>query len=400
MNRTNARSLKRLWMSFYTAGVVFLLSGLLLNLVVLPVQAEWDGSELYFSNSCSGNCQVIQATICNSGAAMQGTTTFQVLWKDRGSARTGTVVYNGIVPALPSGVCATLSFNPLSVSNPPVGYPLGNFIFRAQQRPEYEGDNPVVFSVQCRPFKDADECRLPTPTNTPETPTATFTFTPTNTPETPTATFTFTPTNTPETPTVTFTFTPTNTPVTPTPQDTEEPTPTPVTPTPQDTEEPTPTPVTPTPQDTEEPTPTPVTPTPQDTEEPTPTPVTPTPQDTEEPTPTPVTPTPQDTEEPTPTPVTPVPEETIQPTETSVVRTPVDTPPPGDTTTPAPTDQPPAPPTLPPPPPPPSTNVLIAVTGGELIPGWQVLLRTLFIYLGLLMLGAGMVVQGAGRWMR
>ncbi|MEW6505561.1 MAG: hypothetical protein AB1457_16505, partial [Chloroflexota bacterium] len=269
MNGTNARGLKRLWMTFYTLGVIFLLSGLLLNLIVLPVQAEWDGSDLDFSGSCSGNCEVIQATICNSGAAMQGTTTYQVLWKATGSARNGFVVHSGFVPALASGQCAVLSFNPLSVSNPPVGYPLGNFVFRAQQRPDYAGNEPVVFSGQCRPFKDADECRLPTPTpttedtatptNTPVTPTATFTFTPTNTPVTPTATFTFTPTDTPEVPTATFTFTPTDTLVTPTPQDTEEPTPTPVTPTPQDTVEPSPTPVTPTPQDTEEPTPTPVT---------------------------------------------------------------------------------------------------------------------------------------------
>jgi hypothetical protein len=44
--------------------------------------------------------------------------------------------------------------------------------------------------------------------------------------------------------------------------------------------------------------------------------------------------------------------------------------------------------------------VLIPVTGGEVIPPVQGLLRTLFTYLGLLMLGAGMVVQGANRWMR
>ncbi len=360
---------RRLWMVLYSLGVFFLIAGLLLNVVVLPVQADWDGSELAFTNGCSGNCEVIQATICNNGANMQGTTTFQVLWKASGSARTGVVVHSGIVPVLPAGQCAVLSFNPLSVSNPPVGYPLGNFVFRAQQRPDYVGNEPVIFSGQCRPFKDADECRLPTPTPT-------FTFTPTNTPVTPTATFTFTPTNTPVTPTATFTFTPTNTPVTPTATFT----------------------FTPTPQDTEEPTPTPVTPTPQDTEEPTPTPVTPTPQDTEDPTPTPVTPTPQDTEDPTPTPVTPTPQETVEITATSVVRTPVDTPPAEGTLTPEPTDQPPPPATLAPPPP--STTVLIPVTGGTLIPPVQALLKTLFTYLGLLMLGAGMVVQGASRWMR
>ncbi|MEW6180758.1 MAG: hypothetical protein AB1522_12615, partial [Chloroflexota bacterium] len=287
MNSPDVRTnLSRLWKTFYALGVIFLITGLLLNAVVLPVYADWDGSELSFTSGCSGNCDVIQATICNSGAAMQGTTTYQVLWKASGSARTGVVVHSGFVPALSAGQCAVLSFDPLSVSNPPVGYPLGNFIFRAQQRPDYAGNGTaVIYSGQCRPFKDVDECSLPTPTptNTPVTPTATFTFTPTSTPVTPTATFTFTPTSTPVTPTVTFTFTPTSTPVTPTPQDTLEPSPTPVTPTPQDTSEPSPTPVTPTPQDTSEPSPTPITPTPQDTTEPSPTPVTPTPQDTSEP---------------------------------------------------------------------------------------------------------------------
>ena len=323
-NGVTKQKVRRLWMVLYSLGVFFLIAGLLLNVVVLPVQADWDGSDLAFTNSCSGNCEVIQATICNNGAAMQGTTTFQVLWKASGSARTGVVVHSGIVPVLPAGQCAVLSFNPLSVSNPPEGYPLGNFVFRAQQRPDYVGNNSVIFSGQCRPFKDADECRLPTPTPT-------FTFTPTNTPVSPTATFTFTPTNTPVTPTATFTFTPTNTPVTPTATFT-------------------------------------------------------------------FTPTPQDTEEPTPTPVTPTPQETVEITATSVVRTPVDTPPAEGTLTPEPTDQPPPPATLAPPPP--STTVLIPVTGGTLIPPVQALLKTLFTYLGLLMLGAGMVVQGANRWMR
>ncbi|MFZ6018924.1 MAG: hypothetical protein ACOYXO_04870, partial [Chloroflexota bacterium] len=100
------------------------------------------------------------------------------------------------------------------------------------------------------------------------------------------------------------------------------------------------------------------------------------------------------------TPVTPTPQETVEITATSVVRTPVDTPPAEGTVTPEPTDQPPPPPTLPPPPPPPSTSVLIPVTGGEVMPPVQGLLRTLFTYLGLLMLGAGMVVQGSNRWMR
>jgi len=285
-NGVTKQKVRRLWMVLYSLGVFFLIAGLLLNVVVLPVQADWDGSDLAFTNSCSGNCEVIQATICNNGAAMQGTTTFQVLWKASGSARTGVVVHSGIVPVLPAGQCAVLSFNPLSVSNPPEGYPLGNFVFRAQQRPDYVGNNSVIFSGQCRPFKDADECRLPTPTPT----------------------FTFTPTNTPVSPTATFTFTPTNTPVTPTPQ------------------------------------------------------------------------------------------ETVEITATSVVRTPVDTPPAEGTLTPEPTDQPPPPATLAPPPP--STTVLIPVTGGTLIPPVQALLKTLFTYLGLLMLGAGMVVQGANRWMR
>ncbi|MEW6649605.1 MAG: hypothetical protein AB1453_05380, partial [Chloroflexota bacterium] len=255
------KTVRRISLSLYSLGVLFLITGLLLNVVVLPVQADWDGSRLQFTTVCSGNCEVIQASVCNIGAsAMLGSTTFQVLFRQSGSARTGVVIHSGSVPPLGVQQCTTLSFDPLAVSNPPGGtYPLGNYIFRAQQRPDYPGEDTVIFSGQCRPIKAEDECRLPTPTPTftatateTATPTATFTFTPT-------ATETFTPT-----PEDTFTPTPTET-FTPTPEDTLTPTPvtptaTPVTPTPEDTVEPTPTPVTPTPQDTVEPTPTPVTP--------------------------------------------------------------------------------------------------------------------------------------------
>jgi hypothetical protein len=44
--------------------------------------------------------------------------------------------------------------------------------------------------------------------------------------------------------------------------------------------------------------------------------------------------------------------------------------------------------------------VLIPVTGGDTTTNTQDLLKGLFINLGLVLLGAGMVVQGAGRWMR
>ncbi len=370
-------SLKILTHISYIFGVLLVLSATLLSVVNFPVSAEWNKGSLSFRGSCGGNCTVIKVQICNDGSGdMDQPTAFEVYHTVSGDPKSGSIVGGGTVPALPSGQCASLEYNPNGVA--------GTYIFKAYQPAEHPGQG-VLWSGSC----SIGPCRVPT--NTPVTPTNTP-VTPTPQDPTPTA---VTPTNTPMTPTpqdpTPTSVTPTNTPVTPTPQDptptSVTPTNTPVTPTPQDptptSVTPTNTPVTPTPQDptptSVTPTNTPVTPTPQDptptSVTPTNTPVTPTPQDptptSVTPTNTPVTPTPQD---PTPTSInptnTPVTENTPQATITKVS-------------------------TLPPPVVKDTPSVLIPVTGADFSStnGGNATQKITF-NLGLGLIGFGMVLHG------
>jgi len=249
-----------------------------------------------------------------------------------------------------------------------------------------------------------------TPTSTPtDTPTSTPTNTPTSTP-TDTATPTSTPTAT-ATPTDTPTSTPTSTATnTPTALPSNTPTSTPTdTPTAISTNTPTNTPTstievtaTFTPTATNTPTDTPVptfSPTPVNTDTPVPTE---TPVNTDTPVPT-ATLTAVVTDTPVPT-ATPVDTNTPVPTATPTDVTSGGTPTPGATSTPTPviditpttdgTSTPQTPPTLPPPPR--STPVLIPVTGADLTApsasGFG--LSNLFINLGLVLGGLGLVLTG------
>ncbi len=406
MNRTTlSHKLKKVSLFFYSIGMVFLIAGLILNLAVRPVLADWDESILVFQPlNCGGDCDLLQATVCNYGEGdMAGPSTFQVWWSAGADpAENGRLVHSGAIPALAAGQCTSVSFNPRSIAPPQNPYPIGTYRFLAVQHPESGLTNP--WSGICYLKKDDCSAPTPTPTNTfTFTPTATvtntFTFTPTATVTntftfTPTATvtntFTFTPTFTPTTPADTPTFTPTFTPTTPADTPTFTPTFTPTTPadtptfTPTFTNTPEEATLTPT-ATLEEPT---ATPTDVVVESPTPTDVV-----VESPTPTDVvveSPTPVDTPPtvPTETPViTDVPEETP---------TPVSTDDPGPT----PTDEPEQPSTLPPP----SggtTTVLIPVTGGNLAPSNPLpLVGGVLVHLGFVMLGIGMLTTGVQRWMR
>jgi hypothetical protein len=367
----------------FTLGSVLLILGLLLGMFPHPVSAvvNWDKSSLYFSGVCSGNCQQVKAKICNGEDSrdMKGPTSFQVYYAPKGNPKNGSIVASGIVPALKSGECTYLTYNPNNIA--------GNYMFRAEQRPGHPGTG-VLWSTMCK----VSSCQIPTtppPTETPtptEEPTEEPTATPTEQPtEEPTATPTEEPT---EEPTATPTEEPTEEPTaTPTEQPTEEPT---ATPTEQPTEEPT---ATPTEQPTEEPT---ATPTEQPTEEPT---VTPTEQPTEEPTVTPTeqpTPTPSPTKEPTTPP-------TKEPTPPAKTPTPVSTATPETPSTPAVTEtavgnpEATTPATLAPPAGD-NIGVLIPVTGGDLgsPPPWSTT-SILLINLGLALLGAGLILNGIHR---
>jgi hypothetical protein len=429
---TPNQTYRKLSWSFSSLGAVVLITGLILNLFVTPVQAEWDGSMLAFNPStCTGNCLVLTATICNIGSGdMQSISSYNVWYRATGNAFQGALVGSGVIPALAAAACTTITFDAGAVSSNAPGYPDGNYRVEAFQT----ADNPesaVAQSAACH-IKPMESCQLPTPTNTatlvPFTPTATFTSTAT---EAPTATFTSTATAQPSPtftstatsqPTATFTstftatvtdqptatFTATEVIPTGTPQSTAE--------TPPATETPVPNTETPIPT-VETPVPTVETPVPT-VETPVPTVETPVPT-VETPVPTVETPVPA-VETPVPTVETPVPTvETPAPTEstpvstvTSVVDTPVPTvtdvveTPAGPTpqvTDSSGNDGPTPQPTLPPPATggnesggnSPSGTVLIPVTGADL--STQGLLKTLLIQAGVSFLGLGLVFQGLYR---
>ena len=382
---------KKLSMSFYMLGAVFLIVGLMLNLVIKPVDAQWDGSNLVFNpDTCTGNCLVAHATVCNTGSgAMASSSTYQVWFRATGNPAQGEVVASGTIPALAAGACTTLTYDGSSRANPN-----GNYKFELFQT----ADNPngSLFSGTCH-LKDV--CLVPT--NTPVSPTAVqptptntlvvFTPTATNTlvEFTPTATNTSLPTNT-DTPTNTAVVTNTATPVdtataavTGTPADTATATPV-VTDTVVVTDTPMPTPgVTDTVVVTDTPVPTPgVTETVVVVETPIPTPV----ESetvvvvTDTPVPTPVA---SDTvvvstDTPAPTPGT------TSTSDGSVTDTPSPTDSSGGVSTPVPTLKPPT-----------NTggNVLIPVTGIDPVQG----ARGILINMGFIMFGLGLVFQGLNR---
>ncbi|MGQ9602386.1 MAG: DUF7507 domain-containing protein, partial [Candidatus Bipolaricaulia bacterium] len=93
----------------------------------------WDKSSLAFIGdegwSCDGGGKVY-ATVENRGAAMQGPTTWELLFAKSGNPKNGVIVASGGIPPLPSGGTYTMSFN-VTAS--------GNYMFKAYQRPGHPG---------------------------------------------------------------------------------------------------------------------------------------------------------------------------------------------------------------------------------------------------------------------
>lgn len=176
-HKTNTyRSLSRLTFSL---GSILLILGLLLGMFPQPVNAtvQWDKSSLSFKGSCTGNCEVVKAKVCNTGDRdMAGTSSYEVYWAASGNPKSGTIVASGTIPALKKNTCTYLTYDPKTNPNGSAG----NYMFKAYQRPGHPGTG-VLWSTQC----SIGQCSLPTAT--PVTPTATP-VTPTATPVTPTAT--------------------------------------------------------------------------------------------------------------------------------------------------------------------------------------------------------------------
>jgi uncharacterized repeat protein (TIGR01451 family) len=98
----------------------------------------WDKSSLAFISegwNCDGGGKVF-ATVKNTGAAMQGPTTWELLYVESGNPKNGIVIATGVIPPLGSGQTYTMSFNVSAT---------GNYMFKAYQRPGHPGEG-VLFS--------------------------------------------------------------------------------------------------------------------------------------------------------------------------------------------------------------------------------------------------------------
>jgi len=158
------RSLSRLTFSI---GSILLIVGLLLGMFPQPVSAtvppEWDKSSLKFKSGCTGDCDVVKAKICNTGSGdMAGSTTYEVYWAASGNPKSGKIVATGTVPALKSGKCTDLTYDPKTNPNGSAG----NYMFKAYQRPGHPGAGEL-WSDQC----SVGQCSLPTATPITPTPT-------------------------------------------------------------------------------------------------------------------------------------------------------------------------------------------------------------------------------------
>ena len=95
----------------------FVIVATLLSFVNFPVSADWNKGSLSFHGSCSGNCTVVNALICNDGSGdMDQPTAFDVYYSVSGDPKSGTVVGGGSVPALAADQCVSLEFHPNGVA--------------------------------------------------------------------------------------------------------------------------------------------------------------------------------------------------------------------------------------------------------------------------------------------
>ena len=107
MKPSTFRIVKALNHLIYSMGVVMLVLGLVLSTFVSPVSAMnpqdqpsgWDKSSLSFKGSCTGDCKVVKAQVCNTGDRdMQGTSTWELYYAETGNPKNGTVIET--IPAL------------------------------------------------------------------------------------------------------------------------------------------------------------------------------------------------------------------------------------------------------------------------------------------------------------
>jgi hypothetical protein len=152
----------------YSSGVMFLIAGILLSLISHPVSASNPqkgnptGTSLAFTNGCDGDCEVITATVCNTGTEDMLEPVAWELYYSRKSANERSIVSGiGGEIQLDGKECTTLAAAPDEGD--------GQYWFKAYQ-PEGHPGTGVLFSEGCQ----ISSCSIPTevaaePTSIPTT---------------------------------------------------------------------------------------------------------------------------------------------------------------------------------------------------------------------------------------
>ena len=129
---------------------------------VTIVGEEWDKSSLYFDGDCEGDCEEIQATVCNGDDSgdMAGSTTWELYWIASGNPKNGTVIANGTINPLAASECQVLTYDPGENPNGASG----NYMFKAYQRPGHPGTGELwseACELECNALEDADDDSIP-----------------------------------------------------------------------------------------------------------------------------------------------------------------------------------------------------------------------------------------------
>jgi cysteine-rich repeat protein len=112
---------------------------------------KWDKSSLSFESGCLGDCERIEASVCNSGDEdMDGPVNYETWYAPSGNPKSGSLVGGGAIPALINGECITLTHIPEQG---------GNYMFKAYQRLGHPGTGEL-WSNACEGII-MDECGDP-----------------------------------------------------------------------------------------------------------------------------------------------------------------------------------------------------------------------------------------------
>jgi len=127
----NRNIITRLARGAYFIGSLLLIAGLILSATSQPVIAypiddsigytDHDNSLLVLIAGCSGNCDLITATVQNQGDPMEGPVNYEVWFHEWGDPTViGSRIFVGQVPALDTDETFVITYNPRLNSRGPL----------------------------------------------------------------------------------------------------------------------------------------------------------------------------------------------------------------------------------------------------------------------------------------